>query len=95
MVELDSEWRPPALVAELAWCRDEAGACGAVAGRALCSALRVRPGKLRRHEQNTLYLATPPWPAVGCAAPYLRARKAPAYGRRIGERFAFKLPAMR
>lgn len=26
---------------------------------------------------------------------YLRARKAPAYGRRIGERFAFRLPAMR
>ena len=26
---------------------------------------------------------------------YLRARKAPAYGQRIGERFAFKLPAMR
>ena len=23
MVELDSEWRPPALVAELAWRRDE------------------------------------------------------------------------
>lgn len=26
---------------------------------------------------------------------YLRARKAPAYGRRLGERFAFRLPAMR
>ena len=26
---------------------------------------------------------------------YLRARKAPAYGQRIGERFAFKLPTMR
>ena len=26
---------------------------------------------------------------------YLRARTAPAYGQRIGERFAFKLPAMR
>ena len=26
---------------------------------------------------------------------YLRARKAPAYGRRVGERFAFRLPAMR
>ncbi|WP_337041288.1 glycosyltransferase N-terminal domain-containing protein, partial [Pseudomonas juntendi] len=26
---------------------------------------------------------------------YLRARKAPAYGQRIAERFAFRLPAMR
>jgi 3-deoxy-D-manno-octulosonic-acid transferase len=26
---------------------------------------------------------------------YLRARKAPAYGQRIGERFAFKLPPLR
>jgi hypothetical protein len=79
----------PALVASWPGAAMNPWARRAMAGRAFCSALardRVNSAAMNR----TLYTCCFTWAAAGRAAPVLRARKAPAYGQRIGERFCLQ-----
>lgn len=100
MVELDSEWTPPALVVELVWRRDE------LPGPAACCWRNVLPSTCRRSARKadkpaamnrTLYRAVLSGAKQLVAIRlWLRARKAPAYAKkRIGERFSLALPVMK